>query len=72
MKSIIKSVIQLFENMAGEMLFDLIVARNRLARSSFGILIPVVLTPMADEDAPAPLNAPDQLEPFHAIRSSAT
>jgi hypothetical protein len=51
-KSIAYSVLQLPENMAGKMFFDLAVAGDRLAGAGSGILIPIVPSAMADKDAP--------------------
>jgi hypothetical protein len=54
------------------MLFDLAVAGDRLTSPGSRILIPIMPAAMPEEDTSILLNLPDEFEPFHAIRSSAT
>jgi hypothetical protein len=66
------SVFQFAENVADEMVFDLAVTRNRLTGTGARILIPIVPAAVADEDASVLFDLPDEINPFHAIWSSAT
>ena len=66
------SVFQFPENVAGEMVLDLAVTRNGLTGTGSRILIPVVPRAVADEDASVLFDLPDEVDPFHAIWSSAT
>ena len=70
--ALVGSVFQFLENVAGEMLFDLSVARNRLTGTGLRVLLPVVPAAGPNEDTPVLLNLPDEVAPFHAIWSSAT
>jgi len=66
------SVFELLENVPGEILVDLAVTGNRLTGACSRILIPIVPAAVADEDAAALLNLPDEVQTFHAIWRSAT
>ena len=67
-----RSVPKLAEDVPGEVLAELAVARHRLTDSGLGILIPVVIPAVTDEDAAGFLDLPDQGHAFHWIWSSAT
>jgi len=54
------------------MLFDLAVTRNGLTGAGSRILIPVVLRAVADEDASVLFDLAAEVDPIHAIWSSAT
>ena len=56
--------------MPGEIFFDLVVPRHRLASFGFGILIPIVLSAMSDENCTLLFDSLNQLASFHASSSS--
>ena len=66
------SVYEFPEDVLGEMVSDLTMAGHRLTGSASGVLIPIVTTAVSDEDAPVLLDLADQINPLHAICSSAT
>ena len=61
------SVFQFSENVAGEMVFDFTVTRNGLTGTGSRILISVVPCAVAEEDATALFDLPDEVDPLHAI-----
>jgi hypothetical protein len=54
------------------MVLDLAVTRNGLTGAGARILMPIVPAAVANEAAAVLLNLPDEVDPFHAIWSSAT
>ena len=58
--------------MAGQILFDLAVARNRLGNACRRIPIPVVPGPMSNQNAPRLFDRPDQIHSLHATTNSRT
>jgi len=71
-QALVGSIFQFLENVASEMLFDLAMARNRLAGAGLRILIPIVPAARPNEHAPIMLNLADEVASFHASWSSAT
>lgn len=59
--------LELSEDMFGEVIVDIPVARDRLACACVGVLIPVVPAAMPDENTSAFLNLADQVDSLHAI-----
>jgi hypothetical protein len=49
------------------MVFDFTVTKNGLTGTGPRILIPVVPCAVAEEDATALFDLPDEVDPFHAI-----
>ena len=62
-----RSILQLPEDVAGEMLLDLAMSRDGLTRASPGIPEPIVPAAVADKDATGLLDLSDKVKPFHAI-----
>ena len=56
--------------MPSEILFDLVVPRHRLANLCLGILIPIVLSAMSDENRTVLFDFLNQLASLHASSSS--
>jgi hypothetical protein len=65
-------ILQSAENMVRQVVADLAMPRHGLACTGPWILIPIVPPPTSKQDAPILFKAPNQVGPFHAIRSSAT
>ena len=63
---------KLTEDVLGEMVFDLTMARQRLTGASPGVLVPIVTTAVSDENASALLDLANQIDSLHAICISAT
>lgn len=51
---------------------DFTVTRNRLTGVDFGILIPIVFSPVTQEYTTHTFYLPNEIASFHAIRSSPT
>lgn len=63
---------EFFENTFREQFIDFTMPRNRLGNSGDGIVIPVMLSAVANQYATGTLELFDELAPFHEILSSAT
>ncbi len=66
------SVFQLGKNMMGQTLIDFTVSRDGLTCPCSRILVPIVATPMTQQDTAFVLQTSDQVRSLHAISSSAT
>ena len=66
------AAVQLRENVPGETVPDLAMARHGLGESRPGIAVPVMLGAMPNQHATGLLDSLDERNPFHAIAISAT
>ena len=56
----------------GKMVLDLSVPRNGLTCTGSWVLVPIVPAAVPHQEASGLLDLPDEVDPFHAIWSSAT
>ena len=61
------SVFEFAENVSGEMIFDLAMAGNWLARTGLWVLIPIMTATVPDEDTSVLLDLAKQVNALHAI-----
>ena len=66
------AAIRLHENLPGEPVLDLAMARHGLEESRLGIPVPVVLGTVPDQHTARPLDSPNRRGPFHATGISVT
>ena len=60
-------LLQFLEDVFGKMVFNLIMARYRLAHAGFRVLIPIMLSAVAYKSTAEFLDLSDQLGSLHAI-----
>ena len=65
-------ILESAQNVVGQMVADFTMPRHGLTRPRSWILIPVGPPSMSKQGAATLFEAPNQVGPFHAIRSSAT
>ena len=54
------------------MFFNFAVARNGLQYTGYGVAVPIVLAPVADENAAEAFDLADKIDTFHATSRSST
>lgn len=64
---LVVSVFEFFEDVSGEVVFDLTMASHRLAGTGSWVLIPIVTTTVSDENTSVLLDLANQVNSLHAI-----